>query len=325
MNTALSRMIFIRPTTPAEFKKAKDDDRNMPGFKAQLHAKLTKALTKKELELLPSSFQRLGHVVILRLKPELLPTKEIIGEAVLTIVPGIKTICLNTGKIDSEFRQPKVEYLCGEENTKVIHTEHGCQFSFDVTKLMWSMGNMNERKRMYEMVQPGEVVVDFFAGIGYWSIPIAKHAQPKHVYSIDANPDSIASLRENQKLNKIPKEKMTIIHGKCEEVATTLGRIADRIILGYLPAPVFALAPAFHTFKPRGGILHYEGVCEEGKYEELLNDVRDQGTSLGWDIELLHAQQVKSVGPRKWHYVLDIRVNPIDWDEGSMGKKRAKK
>jgi tRNA wybutosine-synthesizing protein 2 len=297
----------------------------MASFKHQLQEKFSRTLDAHQKELLPSSFQRLGHVVILRLKPELLAKKELIGEAALTLIPGIKTVCLNTGKIDSEFRQPKVEYLCGEENTKVVHTEHGCQFAFDVTKLMWSMGNMNERKRMYEMVKEGEVVVDFFAGIGYWSIPIAKHAQPKHVYSIDANPDSIASLRENQKLNKIPKERMTIIHGKCEEVSSSLGKIADRIILGYLPAPVFALAPAFHTFKPEGGIMHYEGVCEEGKYEELLNDVREQGTSLGWEIELIHAQQVKSVGPRKWHYVLDIRVSPMDWDEGSMGKKKIKK
>lgn len=313
------------PNTPAEFKKTKDDDRNMAGFKAQLQTRLKNALNVEEKELLPSSFQRLGHVVILRLKPELLKKKELIGEAVLTIVPGIKTVCVNTGKIDSEFRQPKVEYVCGEENTKVIHTEHGCVFAFDVTKLMWSMGNMNERKRMYEMVKKGEVVVDFFAGIGYWSIPIAKHAQPEHVYAIDANPDSIASLRENQKLNKIPKERMTILHGKCEEVAPSLGKVADRIILGYLPAPTFALEPAFHTFKPRGGILHYEGLCEEGKYDGLVDDVRQHATPLGWEIKLLHAQPVKSMAPRKWHYVVDIQVQPIDWDEGSMGKKKTKK
>lgn len=294
----------------------------MTSFKHQLQEKLAKTLTKKELELVPSSFQRLGHVVILRLKPELLPKKKYIGEATLTCVPGIKTVCLHTGKIDSEFRQPKVEFLVGEENTTVDHHEHGCVFRFDVTKLMWSMGNMNERKRMYEMAQAGETVVDFFAGIGYWSIPIAKLTKVKHVYSIDANPDSIESLRVNQKLNKIPKEKMTIIHGKCEEVASTLGHIADRIILGYLPAPVFALAPAFHTFNPKGGVMHYEGVCDEGKYEELMKDVREQGTSLGWEIELVHAQPVKTVAPGKWHYVLDIQVSPIDWDEGSMGKKK---
>ncbi len=290
-----------------------------------MQAKLAHALTHEQLEMLPSSFQRLGHIVILRLHKELYSHQKIIGEAALTCVPGTKTACLNTGKIDSEFRQPKVEYLSGENHLEVDHHEHGCIFRFDVSKLMWSMGNMNERKRMYEMVQANEVVVDFFAGIGYWSIPIAKHTKAKHVYSIDANPDSIESLRVNKKLNKISEKKMTIIPGKCEEVAPSLGRIADRIILGYIPAPVFALTAAFHTLHPRGGILHYEGVCEEGKYEELFQDVREQGTPLGWNVELMHAQQVKSMAPRKWHYVLDIRATPIDVDEGLRPSEKTKK
>ncbi len=296
----------------------------MPSFKQQMQTKLKAGLTKTELETLPSSFQRLGHVVILRLKNELLPKKKLIGEATLATIPGIKTVCINTGKIDSEFREPKIELLAGEHNTRVDHTEHGCVFRFDVTKLMWSMGNMNERKRMYQMVQANETVVDFFAGIGYWSIPIAKHSKAKHVYAIDANPNSIDALRENQKLNKISKEKMTIIQGKCEEVAPTLGRIADRIILGYLPAPTFALSAAFHTLNPAGGVIHYEGVCEEGKYDPLLREVRAQGASLGWNVELAHAQPVKSMAPRKWHYVLDLNVTPIDVDEG-IGTKNKKK
>src|SRR5690349_14127238 len=116
----------------------------MPSFKHQMQGKLTHTLTREQLEMLPSSFQRLGHIVILRLHKELYAHKKIIGEAALTCVPGTKTACLNTGKIDSEFRQPKVEYLAGENHLEVDHHEHGCVFRFDVSKLMWSMGNMNE-------------------------------------------------------------------------------------------------------------------------------------------------------------------------------------
>lgn len=289
----------------------------MPPFKAQMQEKLAHALTKEEREMLPSSFQRLGHIAILRLRKELIQHQKIIGEAAIACVPGTKTACVYTGKIESEFRQPKIEYVAGENYLLVDHHEHGCVFRFDVSKLMWSMGNMNERKRMYELVKRGEVIVDFFAGIGYWSIPISKHAQPKHVYAIDANPDSIEALRVNRALNKIPEEKMTIIEGKCEEVAPQLGRVADRIILGYFPAPVFALPAAFHTLKTSGGMLHFEGVCDEGKYEELFNEVRAQGEALGWNVNLEHAQPVKSMAPRKWHYVLDIRATPITKDEGA--------
>lgn len=296
----------------------------MPPFKTQLQTKLAHTLAPAELDMLPASFQRLGHIVILRLHKELVPHKHVIGEAAIECVPGTKTACLNAGEVSGEFRRPRIEWIAGEDYLVVDHHEHGCVFRFDVSKLMWSMGNMNERKRMYENVQKGEIVVDFFAGIGYWSIPIAKHVQPLHVYAIDANPDSIAALHENRKLNKISERVLTIIQGKCEEKGPTLGRIADRIIMGYLPAPQFALAAAFHTIKPIGGMIHYEGVCEEGKYEKLVQDVRDQGSTLGWNVELMHAQPVKSTGPRKWHYTLDIRVWPVTTDEGQLGIVRKK-
>jgi tRNA wybutosine-synthesizing protein 2 len=176
---------------------------------------------------------------------------------------------------------------------------------------MWSQGNMNERKRMYTNVKKGEVVVDFFCGLGYWSIPIAKHSAPAHIYAIDANPNAIAAIRENQALNKIPKSILTIIHGKCEEVAPTLGKIADRIIMGYLPAPQFALPAAFHVLKDSGGIIHYEGMCPQGEYETLIQDVRNVAVQYGKQVELVHAQEVKSMAPRKYHYTLDLKITPI--------------
>ncbi|MEK6820814.1 MAG: 50S ribosomal protein L11 methyltransferase, partial [archaeon] len=210
-----------------------------------------------------------------------------------------------------EFRQPQIVYAAGEHQMKVDYTEHGCVFQFDVTKLMWSQGNMNERKRMYGNVQPGEVVVDFFCGMGYWSIPIAKHAKPKHVYAIDKNPDAIEAIRTNAKINRIPEKTLTIIHGSCTEEAPALGKIADRVIMGYIPAPAFALSAAFHVIKTEGGMIHYEGVCEEGKYNELVEDVKKEGILQGYECELEHAQQVKSYGPRRYHYTLDIRVKRL--------------
>lgn len=283
----------------------------MPSFKHQMQSKLKGKLSSTQLEKLPAGFQRLGQVVILRLHKELEMEKEIIGETVLTCVPGTKTACRYTGKISSEFREPEIEWIAGEHNTIVEHHEHECVFRFDVTKLMWSQGNMNERKRMYENVKKGEVVVDFFCGMGYWSIPIAKHAHPKHVYAIDANKNAIEAIRENQSLNKIPKSVLTIIHGKCEEIAPTLGKIADRVIMGYIPAPQFALPAAFHILKEERGMIHYEGVCEQEKYDELVQQVRDVAVQFGMRVELVHAQQVKSMAPRKYHYTLDLKITPM--------------
>jgi tRNA wybutosine-synthesizing protein 2 len=279
-------------------------------FKELLQERLKEKLSKEEIVLVPRSYQRLGHCLILRLAKELQNKKEEIGKASLEIVPGIKTVCINLGKVEGKFRRPNIEVVAGENNTVVDHNEHGCLFRFDITKLMWSMGNMNERKRMYENVKEGEIVVDCFAGIGYWSIPICKNSKPAKVFAIDANPDSIHVLKENRRLNHISEETLEIIHGKCEEQAEKLEGKADRVILGYLPAPTFALTAAIKMLKPAGGIIHYEGICERDCFEELLKDAREKAEEQKKQATLLHAQPVKSVAARKWHYVIDVKITP---------------
>ena len=68
---------------------------------------------------------------------------------------------------------------------------------------MWSKGNTTERKRMSTISDKGETVVDMFAGIGYFSIPMAVHSKPSKIYSIEINPISYGYLCENVYLNKV--------------------------------------------------------------------------------------------------------------------------
>ncbi len=55
---------------------------------------------------------------------------------------------------------------------------------------MFSSGNMNERIRMSNISKPNEVVVDLFAGIGYFTLPIAVYSKPKKIYACEKNPIS---------------------------------------------------------------------------------------------------------------------------------------
>jgi len=50
---------------------------------------------------------------------------------------------------------------------------------------MFAAGNGTERIRFSEMDATGETVLDMFAGIGYFSIPMAKRAGPSRYTSID--------------------------------------------------------------------------------------------------------------------------------------------
>jgi len=79
------------------------------------------------------------------------------------------------GRISGLKREPDVEVIIGE-GTETVHRENKCGFKLDVSKIMWSKGNTTERKRMSLLPEDGEIIVDMFAGIGYFSIPMAVHS-----------------------------------------------------------------------------------------------------------------------------------------------------
>lgn len=261
---------------------------------------------EKELEeFLPSGIQILGQIGILNLKKEVLPLKKKIAQAVMEEIPRLKTICMYSGAVSGKYRKPKVEYISGEKKFEAIHTEQECKFLFDVRKIMWSKGNIAERQRIAEVVKEGEVVIDFFAGIGYWSIPIAKHSKAKKIYAIEMNPSAFKYLKKNIELNKA-EERIEAVKGDCTKKALELEE-ADRIILGILPSAKFALPTALKKIKT-GGILHYEGIAEERKETQLFKEVEEEALKQGKNATLLKAQKVKSFSPHKNHYTLDVEI-----------------
>src|SRR3972149_7744046 len=145
---------------------------------------------------LPRSYSLVGKVLVLRLNKNILKYKKKIGGACLHILPYVHTVVLEKG-IEGETRKPKIEILAGckeHDSTQTIMKEHGCQFLLDVSKVMWSKGNKSERERMMQLAKGNETVVDMFAGIGYFSIFLAKKA--KKVFALEINPQAVEYLQK---------------------------------------------------------------------------------------------------------------------------------
>ena len=54
---------------------------------------------------------------------------------------------------------------------------------------MFSSGNVSEKARIARLDASGEVVLDLFAGVGYWTLPLLVHAGALHVHACEWNPD----------------------------------------------------------------------------------------------------------------------------------------
>jgi tRNA wybutosine-synthesizing protein 2 len=149
-----------------------------------------------------------------------------------------------------------------------------------------------------------------FAGIGYFSLPIAKNAEPKKIYSIELNPVSYHYLVENVRLNKL-EEVIIPIQGNCKGKVLELyksGIRADRVIMGVFPAPKEYISEALLLLKDSGTIYHYEGVALKEEAHLLFEDFCEIAQSTNISCELVDQRLVKSYGPHLFHIVNDIMV-----------------
>ncbi|WP_295598553.1 class I SAM-dependent methyltransferase family protein [uncultured Methanobrevibacter sp.] len=213
---------------------------------------------------------------------------------------NVKTI-MKINHIQGTKREPVYKILYGGE-TETVNKENGCLFKLDLAKVMWSKGNNNERLRIARLVEDDETVLDMFAGIGYFSIPIGVHANAREVISIEINPNSYHFLCENIRLNKL--DNVTPILGDCK-VETPKYR-ADRIIMGYVKTTHHYLKAAIGSLN-EGGVLHYHETVPE----KLMNTrpfERIMSEADGREVELLKVNKIKKYAPGVEHVVIDARI-----------------
>ena len=219
----------------------------------------------------------------------------------LSLKHNVKTI-MEIDHIQGTKREPVYRVLYGDE-TETINKENGCLFKLDLSKVMWSKGNNNERLRIAKLVEDDETVIDMFAGIGYFSIPIGVHANAKEIYSIEINPNSYHYLCENIKLNKV--NNITPILGDC--MVETPKLKADRIIMGYVKTTHHYLNVAIDSLN-KGGVIHYHETVPE-KLRETRPIERIQAQAGNRDVELLKINKIKKYAPGVEHVVIDARIN----------------
>lgn len=217
-------------------------------------------------------------------------------------IPGVNRV-VKLGRIRGLKREPEVDVLLGE-STETIHKENYCLFKLDVSKIMWSKGNTTERKRIAGLVKEGETVVDLFAGIGYFSIPIAVHSPVRKIYSIEINPTAYNYLCQNITLNHV-SNKIEPLSGDCRDLVPS--GVADRVLMGYIGNTHHYLDVALEALKDDGGVIHYhESVPDKLKFIRPVNRIKEAAS--GFEVEILNIRIIKKYSPGVYHMVVDAWI-----------------
>lgn len=265
-------------------------------------------LTEQEATELYSAFDQIGDIIVVRIPESLLSKKKIIGEALLESVHSARSVFYQSSDVSGDFRIRNLEVIAGQDNTQTEYKEHGCRFKVDVEKVFFSPRLSTERKRIADLVQNGEVLINMFGGIGMFSIVAAKMKNCT-VYNIDLNPYAAKLCEENIKLNKKMKGRIISINGDAAQIVKEqLQDKGDRTLM-LLPERSDEFLDSAILATKSGGIIHY--------YSHQHADKRQSSTELSKQhyleitpvkSEIISGRMVRAVGPHYYQTVVDARI-----------------
>jgi tRNA (guanine37-N1)-methyltransferase len=259
-----------------------------------------------------NSFDIVGDIAIIKFPNDNIINPEIIANQIMVIHKNVKTVFAQTSPILTDFRVRDLKLLCGEHKTSTRHKESACFFAVDVAKCYFSPRLSYERSRIATIVKAGEKIVNMFAGVGCFSIIIAKSVPETKVFSIDVNPTAVQYMVENIRVNRVYGRVFPLLGDSKEIIHAKLQGVADRVLMP-LPEKALEYLPyAVSALKKHGGWIHYydfqRAVGKENPVDGTKQKVAERLDSLGVGYVFATSRVVRSTGPNWYQTALDILV-----------------
>ncbi|MBN1762730.1 MAG: class I SAM-dependent methyltransferase family protein [Methanomicrobia archaeon] len=276
---------------------------------------------------LVKSYDLIGDIIVIRIPPDVYSQREMIAEALHMIYPRVRTIAAIPlySHTAERYRTRELEVIWGEERLETTYKEHGCSFKANLDHVFLTPRLSHERMRIAKHVAPGETIINMFAGVGCFSILIAKLQSQTKIYSIDVNPYAYEYMKENVALNKVEGQVIPI-RGDARDETEKLQGVADRVLMplpeqahAFLPSAVRALDLGKEGSGERAEtgtdrMIHYyavsTGLKEAALFSVPFKRAQDSIASVFGNsvrVELDERRIVRSVAPRTYHVALDLR------------------
>jgi tRNA (guanine37-N1)-methyltransferase len=283
-------------------------------LKRHLREILSELLPPEDLACIYNSYDIVGDIAIIRLTKASQRHSQAIAEAILSVHKNVKTVLAQTSPVRGDFRLRGLEFIGGENKTSTVHKELGCFFFVDVRECYFSPRLLYERMRITEQVKNKEVIVNMFAGVGCFSVIIAKHSNAEKIYSIDINPVAVQNMQKNVRLNRVYDKVVPMLGDSKDIIEKRLRHLADRVLMP-LPEKALEYLPyALLALKRADGWIHYYDFEHAKKNEDPIAKIKQKVAkkleSSGADFQIPFGRVVRATGPNWYQVVLDIKAKP---------------
>ncbi|MBI2971848.1 MAG: methyltransferase domain-containing protein [Candidatus Aenigmarchaeota archaeon] len=219
---------------------------------------------------------------------------------------NVRSVLLKSSPRKGVYRTRKLKLVAGGKNTEVLHIEHGMRFLLDPKKVYFSPREATERQRVAAMVQEGEFVMVFFAGVGPLAIAAAKMAKAQRVIGIELNPDAVRYFRKNVKLNKVTN--VEVVKGDVKEKARRFYGMCDRVVMPLPEKAAAYLEDAIRCVRP-SGVVHLYCFSKDEDIGRVKDTVKSIAAQLKRKVRFGEVQHVLPYAPRVWKCRVDFTVH----------------
>jgi len=258
------------------------------------------------------SYDIIGDIAIIKPIPGFQANMIELAGKIIAANKHVRTVLRQVTPVSGEYRTRALDWILGEKKTETVHREHGCWFKVDVARVYFSPRLIYERIRVAKKVNPGETVINMFAGAGCFSIIIAKHSRASKVFSIDINPEAVRYTFENVYLNKVEGRVSTILGDSKAIVELHLRERADRVLMPLPNMAITYLDAAIAALKSKQGDLHIYDFVHAKKGESPLQETLDKiGLKLRqFELNVIRkdARIVRTIGPNWYQTVVDLTL-----------------
>ena len=248
------------------------------------------------------TYERIGDVVVL---DEDDPERA--REAAVAVMDSdlpCETVVARASKVAGELRVREFDVLAGD-GTETVHREYGHEFLFDLAEVFFSPRLATERRRVVEQVHEGERVVDMFAGVGPFAVPMA--ARGASVLAVDLNPVAVRYCRENARRNGVT-DRLEAVEADVRDIAHDRPGAADRLVMN-LPHSADEFLGAATALAGDDCTLHYYDIQhEDDPFGPARRAVEAATAGTDYEASVVDECVVRSYAPHELNVRVDVRL-----------------